>query len=1443
MELPDRPKGRVHGVRYAMRRRKNPVKAPLPPDEKERLKALHDYEIVDTGPEPSFDDITLLASQICDTPMASVSLVDENRQWFKSKIGIDQSETPRDIAFCAHTILGKDLFVVEDAWADDRFASNPLVTASPEIRFYAGAPLITPDGQAVGALCVMDKVPHKFTEGQKSALRVLGRQVVAQLELRRSLKAKNRDEEQMRASELSYRRLFEAAQDGILILDVDTGRITDVNPFLIELLSFSREEMVGKTVGELSPFKDIESNKIMLERLQQHGYVRYEDLPLKTSDGRHIAVEFVCNINQAGSKRVIQCNVRDITERKKADQQLVLLNTCVSNLNDVILITEAQPIDEPGPKIVFVNEAFEQTTGYSPSEVLGKSPRLLQGEKTDRRVLAEIHQALEKGNPIRRQVVNYRKDGTEYCMDIDIVPILNGAGKCTHFAAIERDVTESIQLKESLKLFRALMDRSPDAIEVVDPKTGRFLDVNETACRRLGYNRDEMLSMGIPDVLADASLFSLQTDMEEVRKNGSRIMETRHQRKDGSTFPVEISTQYVELDRGYLLAVVRDITDRREMEQTLRESEVKFRTLFDVANDANFVLYDGVFVDCNAKALELFGVTRDQFIGQPPSLFSPFVQPDGHDSQERATEYIKRALAGEPQFFEWLHKRPDGLSIFTEVSLNRVELGGNFYIQAIVRDITRRKEVENQLLWKTAFFEAQVHSALDGILIVDGEGKKILQNQRMIDLWNIPPQFADELADDHQRDWVASQTRDPGQFGEKVAYLNTHPDEISRDEIDLLNGKCFDRYSAPVRGRDGKCYGRIWSFRDITERKQAEEKQRASEERYRTLFDYAPDGIVIADPAGTYLDGNVSVCRMLGYTRDELIGRSASDIVSQSEVPKISKALDDIREESLHHQEWQFRRKDGALFPAEVIVTPMPDGNLLGMIRDIHERKRAEEQIAEQATLLDKAQDGIFVRDLHGKMLFWNKGAERMYGWTRQEIVGRNADELLYSDPKKLEEAYRLTKSQGDWHGELEHFTKDGNELSIESRWTLIRDNEGQPKSVLAINTDITERKKIELQFMRAQRMESIGTLAGGIAHDLNNILAPIMMSIDILKLTATDPQAVTILDTIEVSARRGADIVRQVLSFARGMEGERIEVQPRHLLKDIESIIKDTFPKDIRLHFSAPDDAWTILGDPTQIHQVLLNLCVNARDAMPHGGNLNLAVENCVLDEHYVAMNINAKAGRYVRITVVDSGSGIPPKLIDKIFDPFFTTKDVNKGTGLGLSTVMAIVKSHEGIVNVYSEPGKGTTFKVCFPAMETSEAARKEQAAQASLPRGNGETILVVDDEASILTITSQTLQTFGYRVLTAGDGAEAVAVYAQHRHEIAVVVTDMMMPVMSGAATIHALKKIDPAVKIIAASGLDANGDIVKTSDTGASHFLTKPYTAGTLLKALRVILDEI
>ena len=546
--------------------------------------------------------------------------------------------------------------------------------------------------------------------------------------------------------------------------------------------------------------------------------------------------------------------------------------------------------------------------------------------------------------------------------------------------------------------------------------------------------------------------------------------------------------------------------------------------------------------------------------------------------------------------------------------------------------------------------------------------------------------------------------------------------------------------------------------------------------------------------------------------------------------------------------EYRFRCQDGryayVLDRGHVIrdATGKPV-RMIGGMTDLSDRRAAEERLQEQAALLDKAQDAILVRDLEHRILYWNRSAERLYGWTAAEAVGRSVRELLYRDATAFDEATRNAFACGEWVGEIEQYTKAGEKLSVEGHWTLVRDDRGNPKSILAINTDITQRKKLEQQFLRAQRMESIGTLAGGIAHDLNNLLAPISMGVDLLRRHQQDPKAHTIIDTIGRSAKRGADLVKQVLSFARGVEGERVSIQVNPLIGEIASIVGNTFPKNIRLDTGISGGVWLIRGDPTQVNQVVLNLAVNARDAMPEGGTLTITAENVEVDEQYAVMNRTVSPGRYVVISVTDTGWGIPREIMDRIFDPFFTTKEIGKGTGLGLSTVMGIVRSHGGFVNVYSEPGKGTTFKIYLPAQGGDESGiQKREASVEQFPRGNGELILVVDDEASILDITKQTLEAFGYGVITADDGAQAIGQFALTRDRVKLVLTDMMMPVMDGPALIAALRRIDPHVRIIAASGLNANGNVAKAANLGVKHFLPKPYSADTLLVALQRVLSE-
>jgi signal transduction histidine kinase/CheY-like chemotaxis protein len=523
-----------------------------------------------------------------------------------------------------------------------------------------------------------------------------------------------------------------------------------------------------------------------------------------------------------------------------------------------------------------------------------------------------------------------------------------------------------------------------------------------------------------------------------------------------------------------------------------------------------------------------------------------------------------------------------------------------------------------------------------------------------------------------------------------------------------------------------------------------------------------------------------------------------------------------------------------------------------GTLQDVTERRAAHEALRlgeERFSLVARAvSDVLWDWDLVTNAYWSSKGflgsTGQLQDAPNRGIEGWAACIHPADHARVMDSLHHAIDSTSEyWQADYRYRCHNGSHAQVQDRGYIVRDHRGKGIRMVGGMRDMTEQRSLEARYLRAQRMEGIGSLAGGIAHDLNNVLAPILLSIDLLKLQAgTDPEYEKILDTIQLSSRRGANLVRQVLSFARGSDGERVRVLISPLVEELGGMIRDTFPRSISIVTRLAREPWAVIADPTQIHQVLLNLAVNARDAMPAGGTLALSVENVVLPEAGSVGAGSAEPRRYVLINVSDTGTGIAPEILEHIFEPFFTTKPPGVGTGLGLATVHTIVKRQGGFITVDSEPGIGTTLHVYLPVEAQPVSDLETREPQPPPPRGKGELILVVDDEPAIRLITRQTLETFGYQVLTAANGAEALALYSHHASSVALVLTDTSMPVMDGAATIAALRHLNPDLRIISTSGQAHPEADPPSAPAPLLEHLEKPYSGVVLLNRIHRLLQR-
>jgi len=987
------------------------------------------------------------------------------------------------------------------------------------------------------------------------------------------------------------------------------------------------------------------------------------------------------------------------------------------------------------------------------------------------------------------------------------------------------------ELFKSQQMLRLILDTIPQRVFWKDAE-GRYLGCNQPFARDAGFDSPkEVLSKNDYAMAWKDQADQYRADDRQVITSG--IPKVKYEEPEttptGTQLCVRTSkTPLRDLD-GRIIGVLgtyEDITEHKQTETLLANERNLLRALMDnIPDRIYFKDRESRFTQINPALASHLGLSNPaEAIGKTDFDFFSKEHAQQAYGDEQAIIRTGEPLVGKEEKETWSDGRTGWVST-TKMPLRNHEgkIVGTF---GISRDITERKQAENELRAEHEFNQEVISGANEGIIVYDQELRYRLWNRFMEQLTGLP---AKEALGGKALD-LFPFLREQGV--DRLLERALKGETVQSDDLQYHMPKTgkkgwFKAIYGPHRGASGEIVGVIGMVRDITERKQAEEEiaHLASFPRLN------PAPVVEVDKDGQVHFLNHAATRKF----PDLKARGNShpflrDWDSTFAAIQVAPNASLVRQVAIGNSWYQ-----------QVMQYVADSQHVYIHGFDITDRREAEEQSRGLARLLDLAHDAIVVHDMEDRILFWNKGAEQLFGWSSQEALGRHAWQFLHKEIYKYQEGRKMLLEKGKWNNEFVCWTKNGQEVIIDSRFTLVRDDQGKPRSVLGISTDITEKKKLESQFLRAQRMESLGTLAGGIAHDLNNVLSPLLFSLQLLKERITDSEGQGLLDMLEANVQRGTNLVKQVLAFGRGVKGERIPIHPAQIAREIKHIIQETFPKSVEFESQSAADLWTITGDPTQLHQVLLNLCVNARDAMPNGGKLTIHMKNMRLDKTQTGVNPGTQPGPYVVISVSDTGVGITKEVQEKMFEPFFTTKEPGKGTGLGLSTTLSIVKSHHGFINCFSEVAKGSTFKVYLPADTTPVAVGYAATEQSNLSGNHNELVLVVDDEEAIRKVAQKTLERHGYRVLLAADGAEAVSLYASRRNEIDAVITDMAMPVMDGPATILALRAINPEIKIVTTSGLASERGLAKAMSAGVRHFIPKPYTAEAMLHALQEVLN--
>jgi PAS domain S-box-containing protein len=1031
-----------------------------------------------------------------------------------------------------------------------------------------------------------------------------------------------------------------------------------------------------------------------------------------------------------------------------------------------------------------------------------------------------------------------------------------------YFISHVQDITERKRAEEALRQseekYRTILENIEDGYFEADI-AGNFTFFNNSVCRMLGYSKDEMMGMNNRQYTDKGNAKKLYQAFNKVYRTGepTKGFDWEIIRKDGTKRYIETSVSLIKNISGQPIGfrgIVRDITERKQAEEGLKDSEERYRKLFENAIDG-IVLADlerGIIIDCNKVIGGLVEREKTELIGQSQQILHPPEDSIGEVSRT----FVQHRFDKEGQVLETQVITKTGERKRVEIKANILELKGRKVLQGIFRDITERKQAEKKLRESEEKYRTILENIEEGYYEVDIAGNFTFFNDSLCQMLGY---IKDELMGMNNRQYTDQENAKKLYQAFNKVYKTGEPEKGFDWEVIRKDGtiRFVEASVSLIKDYRGQPIGFRGIVRDIAEHKQAEEVLRESEGRLKTILDSIQTGVLIIDPVThVIVDVNPTAIKLIGAPKEKIVNSICQKYICPAEIGKCP--ITDLKQ-NVDNSERILLTVNGETRPIIKTVVPMMLGGrkyLLESFIDITERKRAEEALRESESrfqkLFDDAPVGYHEYNTEGLITQVNRTELEMLGYTAEEMLGQPVWQFITEIGKSRETV--IAKLSGeippDRQFERSFQRKDGTTFPALIEDRFLRDSQGKIAGVRSTIQDITERKRAEEemvslqeQFRQSQKMEAVGRLGGGIAHDFNNLLTIIKgySQLSLLDLKESDPLWGNIQE-IQKATQRATDLTRQLLAFSRRQILDLKVLDLNTLLKDLDKMLRRIIGEDIDLVTLLAEDLGRVKVDPGQMEQMVMNLAVNARDAMPKGGKLTVETCNVELDEAYARKHVAVTPGRYVMLSISDAGAGMTPEVRERIFEPFFTTKEKGKGTGLGLSTVYGIAKQSGGNIWVYSEPGHGTTFKIYLPRVEEELDNLHVRDETESLPRGS-ETVFLVEDEPSVRSLAYRVLCQQGYTVLEAANGEEALRVAQEHAGEkIHLLLTDVVMPQMGGRELAETLKLLRPDIKVLYTSGYTDNAIVHHGVLNPGTHFLQKPFSPKTLSHKVREVLDR-